>query len=407
MAESYIKIKASYNELKKEFDESKDPYFYIKYFDADKNYNGDDNEKIVCEALIRHNEIGNRSVERSAPYTLSSLKKTMEKYVKEYEIDCVTNKNFLHEPVKNYKYFISENEYYNIDKKVENGYKVSKEDEYFYILIYGWQGYYYKDYEAFKNGDDVCYIPEYNSVNNAGHIPEYNCVNDNEKYMIISEKIESDDKYYRKDIINEVKTELCGKSYKDFFNDYVPENLINHIAEIVFDTIDWQHPSSYLYETEWDDTIKEYFVNYPDEIEKYASENLKKEVLDIINKKYKIGVKESYYTVFEVDGYSYENAINKLEDDINEGKIILDNTSSYQRDYVNDNSKLLDECFDIKLTYFPDDNRVLIYNSKNRAEYTCFTAADIIKSFEYFCNSFIEDHEITEENLKESEMNYE
>lgn len=394
MAESDIKIRASYNEMMKKFNEYCD-YYQIKYCDCEKTYKGSDEEPIIFEVLLRHDEIGNKSIERGAPYTFKSLEKTLEKYIKEYEIDCITNKNFLYEPVKNCKYFISENEYYDIYNKANNGYKVRKDDEFFYILTYGWQGYYYKDYEAFKNGNDVCYIPEYNSVN------------DNEKYLIISEKIESDDKYYRKDIIDEVKNELYGKVYKDFFNGSVPENLINHIAEIVFDAVDWQHPSSYLYEIEWDDTIKEYFVKYPDEIDKYASNELKKEILDMVNKKYKIGVKESYYTVFEVDGYSYDNAIDKLEDDINEGKIILDNTSSYQRNYVNDNSKLLDEFFDIKLIYYPEDNRTLIYNSKNRAEYTCFTAADIIKSFEYFCNSFIEDHEITEENLKESEMSYE
>lgn len=394
MAESYIKIKSSYNELKKEMDESKDPYFYIKYFDGDKTYKGDDNEKIIFEVLIRHNEIGNKSVERSAPYTLSTLKKTMEKYVKEYEEECAINKNFLYEPVKNDKYFISENEYYNIYKKVENGYKVRKDDEFFYILTYGWQGYYYKDYEAFKNGNDVCYIPEYNYVNN------------DEKCLIISENVKSNNKYYRKDIINEVKNELCGEVYKDFFNGTVPENLINHISEIAFDIVDWQHPSSYLYETEWDDTIKEYFINNPDEIDKYASKELKEEVLNIINKKYKIGVKESYYTIFEVDGYSYENAINKLEDDINEGKIILDNTASYQRNYVNDNSKELDLPFNIRLEYNPYDNKATIFSGKNKGEYKCFTALDIAESLKNFCDTYIEDHELIEKNIEEKENEY-
>lgn len=394
MAESYIKIKSSYNELKKEMDESKDPYFYIKYFDGDKTYKGDDNEKIIFEALIRHNEIGNKSVERSAPYTLSTLKKTMEKYVKKYEEECAINKNFLYEPVKNGRYFISENEYYNIYKKVENGYKVRKDNEFFYILTYGWQGYYYKDYEAFKNGDDVCYIPEYNYVNN------------DEKCLIISENVKSNNKYYRKDIINEVKNELCGEVYKDFFNGTVPENLINHISEIAFDIVDWQHPSSYLYETEWDDTIKEYFINNPDEIDKYASKELKEELLNIINKKYKIGVKESYYTIFEVDGYSYDNAVNQLEDDINDGKIILDNTSSYQRNYVNDNSKELDLPFNIRLEYNPYDNKATIFSGKNKGEYKCFTALDIAESLKKFCDTYIEDHELIEKNIEEKENEY-
>ena len=35
--------------------------------------------------MIRHNEIGNRTIERSSPYTISSLEKTLSKFVKEYE----------------------------------------------------------------------------------------------------------------------------------------------------------------------------------------------------------------------------------------------------------------------------------------------------------------------------------
>lgn len=179
----------------------------------------------------------------------------------------VINKKYLYDPIKNKKYFVSENEGYEIIKKVENGYKVQNNlKEKFYILTYGWQGYYYKDYTAFKTGKDVCYIPEYNYVNN-----DENC-------LIISEKDISDDKYYRKDIIKEVREELNGNVYKNFFNKRVPQKLINYIAEIVFDTVDWQHPSSYLYEKEWDDDIKEYFIKHPKDLEKYGSEELKKEL---------------------------------------------------------------------------------------------------------------------------------
>lgn len=265
MAESDVKIKASLNEMIKEFNESPSKYYYVKYYNGDENYKGNDDEKIVFEALLRHNEIGNRSIKRSSPYTFETLEKTFEKYIKEYQEE-ITNKNYLYEPIKNNKYYISENDSYDIVKEVDNGYKVKSFGEHLYILTYGWQGYYYKDYDAFKNGNDVCYIPEYNHVN------------DHENCLMVSERDITDDKYYRKDIIREVREELIGKSYQDFFNKIVPQKLINQIATIVFDTIDWQHPSSYLYETQWDDTIKDYFLNHPKDLEKYGSEEIKKEL---------------------------------------------------------------------------------------------------------------------------------
>lgn len=266
MAECYVKIKASLDEMVKNFNEVPSKYYNVKYYNGEKNYNGNNEEKIIFEVLLRHNEIGNRSIKRSSPYTFETLEKKLEKCVKEYEEEIV-NKNYLYQPIKNNKYYVSENESYDIIKEVDNGYKVKDFfGECFYVLTYGWQGYYYKDYDAFKKGNDVCYIPEYNYVNN------------HENCLIVSERDNTDDKYYRKDIIKEVRNELSGKVYQDFFYKRVPQKLINYIATVVFDTVDWQHPSSYLYETEWDDTIKDYFLKHPKDLEKYGSEELKKEL---------------------------------------------------------------------------------------------------------------------------------
>lgn len=80
MAESHIKIKASANEINKHFEENPS-----KYFDGEKNYKNNDNEKIVFKVLIRHNEIGNRSIERSQPYTLKKLEEILAHKVIEYE----------------------------------------------------------------------------------------------------------------------------------------------------------------------------------------------------------------------------------------------------------------------------------------------------------------------------------
>ena len=85
MAESIIKIQATTNEMNKNFYETPSKYYYIKYFNGEKNYKGKDNIPIVFETLIRHNEIGNRSIERNTLYTFESLEKILEEKVKEYE----------------------------------------------------------------------------------------------------------------------------------------------------------------------------------------------------------------------------------------------------------------------------------------------------------------------------------
>ena len=83
--ESYIKIKASLNKMRYEFENGDSPYYYVKYFSGDDTYDGNDDKEIIFECLIRHNEIGNRKIERSAPYTFNTLEKILEKKCKEYE----------------------------------------------------------------------------------------------------------------------------------------------------------------------------------------------------------------------------------------------------------------------------------------------------------------------------------
>lgn len=88
MAESRIKIKASVNEINEHFKTNPSELFYIKWFNGEKYYTGDDNKVIVFETLIRHNEIGNRNIERNSPYTLDTLEKTLSSKVKEYDAEC-------------------------------------------------------------------------------------------------------------------------------------------------------------------------------------------------------------------------------------------------------------------------------------------------------------------------------
>lgn len=89
MAESWIKIKASVNEIHKHFEECLSSSFNIKYYNSKYNgiqhYKGNNDAIITFEALIRHNEIGNRTIERNLPYTIDSLEKTLTEKIKEYE----------------------------------------------------------------------------------------------------------------------------------------------------------------------------------------------------------------------------------------------------------------------------------------------------------------------------------
>lgn len=85
MAESWIKIRATANEMNKNFyNQDLSEFYFIKYFKG-KNYDGKDDVPIVFETMIRHNEIGNRTIERSSPYTFETLEKTLAEKVKEYE----------------------------------------------------------------------------------------------------------------------------------------------------------------------------------------------------------------------------------------------------------------------------------------------------------------------------------
>lgn len=83
--DSYVKIKSSLNKMEQNFNKSNSKYYYIKYYNGTKNYKNDKNEPIVFECLIRHNEIGNRKIERSSPYTFETLESTLKQKCKEYE----------------------------------------------------------------------------------------------------------------------------------------------------------------------------------------------------------------------------------------------------------------------------------------------------------------------------------
>lgn len=84
MAESYIKLRATWNDIERDANEGLSEYYFIKYCKA-VNPNIKEDELGLYEVMIRHNEIGNRTIERNSPYTISSLEKVLSKFVKKYE----------------------------------------------------------------------------------------------------------------------------------------------------------------------------------------------------------------------------------------------------------------------------------------------------------------------------------
>ena len=97
MAESRIKIRASVNEINKHFTECPSKLFYIKHYNSKyggvQHYKGNDEEIISFEVLIRHNEIGEKSIERKQSYTLETLEKKLSELVKEYDKEQELNED--------------------------------------------------------------------------------------------------------------------------------------------------------------------------------------------------------------------------------------------------------------------------------------------------------------------------
>ena len=111
----------------------------------------------------------------------------------------------------------------------------------YYELESTFNGYCYKDIEAFKSKKGICYIPEYNTLNQ-----DYDT-----EYKIPYGKENEYSCYTYEDIRNEVKDELAI-NYSEY--NYT-EKDIDNITEIVFDIVDWQHPSSLLAEINWSEDL--------------------------------------------------------------------------------------------------------------------------------------------------------
>lgn len=119
---------------------------------------------------------------------------------------------------------------------VKNGYGWRVIDDQGNITYFGeyvYQGVIYKDYDAYKSGNGVCYIDEYgfeNEEQNMNELFEFAA-----KKGVASELVDNPyfakKGYTRKDII-----EVCEGDEKE--------------ADFIFETIDWQSPESIYDEIE-------------------------------------------------------------------------------------------------------------------------------------------------------------
>ena len=123
-------------------------------------------------------------------------------------------------------------------------------------------GYCYKDYNNFKNNpDDVCYIAEC-EFDDSDLLVDY--VNENKDKLIKKGGLST---------TNSIKEEIRNNlEYEEYYYEYqkngivytiqakdFDNELINIIAEDVFESVDWQTTSGYIYEIDWEETISDYY----------------------------------------------------------------------------------------------------------------------------------------------------
>ena len=140
--------------------------------------------------------------------------------------------------------------------------KSSFNNKLIYVEDGTFNGFCYKNYNTFYNNkDEVCYIAE--CVFDKGPLfVDY--VNENKEKLIRKGGIATFNS-----IKDEIKSEL---EFNEYFYEYDKDGivhtveavnfdneLINQIANNVFDAVDWQTTQAYICETDWCEEIKEYY----------------------------------------------------------------------------------------------------------------------------------------------------
>lgn len=125
----------------------------------------------------------------------------------------------------------------------------------------------YKDRKAFDEHVGICYIPEYDFMDEPALDKDVS--SDMREWMEknFSWHVAIDNGYTRDGIyaaadeaIDAEWQEQMEKEYgKAFF-----EGFIDHIAQVIFDTVDWQHPETYAQELDIDEEWEYYLKKYDD-----------------------------------------------------------------------------------------------------------------------------------------------
>ena len=133
-----------------------------------------------------------------------------------------------------------------------------------YVAGGTFNGYCYKDYNTFKNNpDEVCYIAEccfdkdtlfvdYVNENKDKLINEGGLATANSIKEEIKNQLKHEEYYYEYEKDGIVHT-IESKDFDD--------ELLNQMAQYVFDVVDWQTTQAFIYETDWREDIKEYYDN--------------------------------------------------------------------------------------------------------------------------------------------------
>ena len=124
-------------------------------------------------------------------------------------------------------------------------------------------------------------------------------------------------------------------------------------------------------------------------------------------KKYSILIKEYDERTEEIEANSYDEACDKIEQAINEGRMVLD-PYNYSRSYENKISKTLEKEMQFDAHLDSKTNTLIITTNGNTTTIPyCFTVRNLKEDFAEYCETYLENNEIEISQDKEVEQEME
>ncbi len=148
-----------------------------------------------------------------------------------------------------------------ITKADTAGYRITlpNDKSTYYVGAFYEQGVVYKDREAFKTGNGICYIPECGFFDDLGwdeNIPDgfEKLLRDNDmsEYVFCDYEL-NDGAYTRADIERAIRTEIDGYDFSDIFDHDTIQKFVQKLTIDVFENVDWQCPETYLSEIDMEE----------------------------------------------------------------------------------------------------------------------------------------------------------